>query len=247
MAPTAVPARAAPAQRFKAETLAFLAGLVDVTGAVFYDVDRDLNAVDHALHRLDAERLGDYVTHFHELDPLHPRRLAASGRTVVMMEDVVIRGAFERSSYYRDFFAPVGGHHEVELYLRDGDRMVGGISLLRGPEHPSFGTAEIALLAKVRTYVEYTFGIERRIAAAARAVGGLTPREIEVVHLVCSGASNGGIGRELGIALPTVKTHLEHVYEKLGVRTRAQLVARVVGVAPRTARDIHRPADRPFG
>jgi DNA-binding CsgD family transcriptional regulator len=226
------------ARRFKHETLAFLAGLVELTGAVFYDVDPSLNAVGHALHGLDAERLGDYVTHFHRLDPLHPRRFAASGRSVVTMDDAVPRAAFERSSYYRDFLRPVGGRHEVELYLREGGRLVAGISLLRGPDHPSFAGAEVALLAKARPYVEYALGIERRVAAASHAVGGLTPRQLEVVRLVCAGASNRGIGRELGIGLPTVKTHLEHVYEKLGVRTRAQLVARVAATgAP----------DRPFG
>lgn len=216
-----------PARGFKHETLAFLSGLVEVTGAVFYDVDRELNAVDHAFHRLGTERLGEYVDHFHKLDPLHPRRFARGARTLVTIEDALPRPALERSTYFCEFLRPIGAHHEVELYLRDGDVLVGGISLLRGAGHPSFTASELALLAKGRSYVEYTYGIERRIDAAARDVGGLTAREAEVVRLVCSGASNLGIGRALGIALPTVKTHLEHVYDKLGVRTRAQLVARL--------------------
>ena len=212
---------------FGDETLAFLDGLVAVTGAVFYAVDRELNAVDHVFRHVEHERLGDYVDYFHRLDPMHPRRFAGSGRTVIAIDDVLSRPELERSTYYREFLRTVGGHHELELYLYDRDRLVGGISLLRDVGHPSFGAAERALVAKVRPYVEYNFGVERRIAAAAGDVGGLTPRETQVVRLVCAGASNAGIARELGIALPTVKTHLEHVYEKLEVRTRAQLVARL--------------------
>jgi hypothetical protein len=52
-----VGAPADPTRRFKHETLAFLAGLVDVTGAVFYSVDRDLNAVDHAFHHVSTAPL----------------------------------------------------------------------------------------------------------------------------------------------------------------------------------------------
>ncbi len=224
---------AASARCFERETLAFLGTLVAVGGAVFYGVDRELNAVDHVLHRLGSERLDEYLDHYHRLDPLHPRRFAGSGRSLVAMEDVLPRRELEQSTYYREFLRPIGGRHEIELYLYDGDTLVGGISLLRGSGHPSFSPGERTLLAKVRPYVEYSFGIERRIAAAARDVGGLTPREAEVVRLVCGGASNVGIGRELGIAVPTVKTHLEHVYDKLGVRTRAQLVARLAAVGRR--------------
>ena len=34
------------------------------------------------------------------------------------------------------------------------------------------------------------------------------------------------IGEELGIGRPTVKTHVQHIYEKLGVNTRAEAVRR---------------------
>jgi DNA-binding CsgD family transcriptional regulator len=235
------PARGAESpRRFEHETLAFLGGLVDLSGAVFYSVDPDLNAVDHALRDVDPTLLPEYVRHFHKLDPLHPRRLAASGRSLVTLPDVVPRAALERSSYYRDFMRPLGMYHEAELVLRDGAAVVGGISLLRDESRPAFGAAELALLAKVRPYVAYAFR-SRRGGAPALDAPTLTPREREVARLVCRGASNRGIGRALGIALPTVKSHLEHVYAKLGVRSRTQLVVRL-GPA-----SVGRPSARTFG
>ena len=53
----------------------------------------------------------------------------------------------------------------------------------------------------------------------------LSPRELEVLRLVASGATNRSAARQLFISEATVKTHLLHLYEKLGVRDRAAAVA----------------------
>lgn len=54
---------------------------------------------------------------------------------------------------------------------------------------------------------------------------GLSPREGEVLHWVAEGKTNQEIGLILGISARTVQTHLEHVFAKLGVVSRAQAVA----------------------
>lgn len=53
----------------------------------------------------------------------------------------------------------------------------------------------------------------------------LTPRELEVLKLVAGGASNREIGRVLLLSEATVKSHLVHIYDKLGVRSRTSAVA----------------------
>lgn len=60
----------------------------------------------------------------------------------------------------------------------------------------------------------------------------LSPRELEVLRLVAAGRSNPEIARELFIGEATVKTHLLHVFEKLGVsdRTRAVTLALELGL-----------------
>lgn len=60
--------------------------------------------------------------------------------------------------------------------------------------------------------------------SAARPL--LTPREIEVLALVGEGMSNKTIARRLGISAHTVKYHLEAVFAKLAVRSRAEAVTR---------------------
>jgi predicted ATPase/class 3 adenylate cyclase/DNA-binding CsgD family transcriptional regulator len=53
----------------------------------------------------------------------------------------------------------------------------------------------------------------------------LTPSELRVVELVAEGLPNAAIAKKLFVSLATVKTHLVHVYGKLGLETRAQLAA----------------------
>jgi DNA-binding NarL/FixJ family response regulator len=68
----------------------------------------------------------------------------------------------------------------------------------------------------------------------------LTPVEREVVALVTDGLSNPEIANRLFVSTNTVKTHLSHVFSKLGITSRAELAAEVTR---RQARKITRPGD----
>jgi two-component system NarL family response regulator len=66
-------------------------------------------------------------------------------------------------------------------------------------------------------------------AAAARLAEGvtqvqLTPRELSALRLMADGKSNKEIAGELGISERTVKTHLGHLFEKLGVTSRTEAI-----------------------
>jgi DNA-binding NarL/FixJ family response regulator len=52
----------------------------------------------------------------------------------------------------------------------------------------------------------------------------LTPREAEVLRLIAAGRSNAEIAAELVVSAATVKTHVNHVFAKIGARDRAQAV-----------------------
>jgi ATP/maltotriose-dependent transcriptional regulator MalT len=55
----------------------------------------------------------------------------------------------------------------------------------------------------------------------------LTRREREVADLMIEGLSNQEIAQQLFISQATVKVHLRHIYEKLGVRNRAGATAKL--------------------
>lgn len=52
----------------------------------------------------------------------------------------------------------------------------------------------------------------------------LTTREMEILHLLTTGAKNTDIASELSLSVHTIKTHIYHIYKKLDVENRTQAV-----------------------
>lgn len=77
--------------------------------------------------------------------------------------------------------------------------------------------------------------------AAARALERLTPRETDVLGLVCRGASNTEIAADLRMAERTVKSHVSAILAKLGVRDRAGAIVAAYGAG------IESPSSGPGG
>jgi LuxR family maltose regulon positive regulatory protein len=80
-----------------------------------------------------------------------------------------------------------------------------------------------------------TSGIEPSLASPVAPVEPLSEREVEILQLLCLGASNREIALRLTLSENTVKFHLKNVYGKLGVSSRAQAiyVARQLPLRPR--------------
>ncbi|WP_447743601.1 response regulator [Variovorax boronicumulans] len=74
------------------------------------------------------------------------------------------------------------------------------------------------------------FAIQREGPAARLADAALTPRETEVLSWLAKGKTNRDIGEILGTSPRTVNKHLEHIFEKLGVETRAAAAALASGM-----------------
>lgn len=56
----------------------------------------------------------------------------------------------------------------------------------------------------------------------------LTEREREVLAWVAAGLTDRGVAERLGVAISTIRTHVEHARAKLGAATRAQAIARAI-------------------
>jgi DNA-binding CsgD family transcriptional regulator len=98
------------------------------------------------------------------------------------------------------------------------------------------------LVVSLLTDVETHEGLERVLAAAGDAsirpagsygshsVMNLSKREKEVLGLVAHGLSNAQIGQRLFISPVTVKAHVRHIFEKLGVKSRAEAALRATQI-----------------
>lgn len=102
----------------------------------------------------------------------------------------------------------------------------------KSSEHTSTGASGQVLLLRNLGPVglgEQMLLLQRRAEPSAAAnrlsTAALTPREAEVLSWVAKGKTNRDVGEILGMSPRTVNKHLEHVFEKLGVETRAAAAA----------------------
>lgn len=95
--------------------------------------------------------------------------------------------------------------------------------LLKDAPEDTLHTAVLDTAAGKRTLApEVTNLLAERLAQPETA---LSPRELEILQALSTGASNKQIAQRLFISEATVKTHLIHVYQKLGVETRTAAVS----------------------
>ena len=75
------------------------------------------------------------------------------------------------------------------------------------------------LMTAVRTQAAfYPHFLEPRLAPGEE----LTPTELQILHLLCADKSNAEIAQIMDVKLPTVKTHVSHILDKLDVKRRAE-------------------------
>lgn len=89
-------------------------------------------------------------------------------------------------------------------------------------------TEELTAAIRAASAGEVALGpaVQKRLLGRIRTPSvSLTKRELEVLELVAAGRSNDDVAAELFVSRATVKTHLVHIFEKLGVESRTAAVA----------------------
>jgi DNA-binding NarL/FixJ family response regulator len=114
---------------------------------------------------------------------------------------------------------PLGREHELKLWLPAPRGHARYFELTRPPGR-DFDERDRSFLSVLRPHLaSLRSRWERRPHLPS-----LTERELDVLGLVAQGLTNREISKQLFISPATVRTHLEHIYDKLGVRSRAGAV-----------------------
>lgn len=160
--------------------------------------------------------------------PLHDARLFGM-RTAVKFSDFVTERGKRRNRWYTEVMRPRSQEHECKLLLPDPapglDCNARGFFFVRGPGRWDFGERDRAVLTVLRSQLA---AIRDRWEWRRRP-SGLTPREVEIARLLREGLTNQEIAERLVISTGTVRTHLENMFDKLGVHTRTAAVTRAFG------------------
>jgi DNA-binding CsgD family transcriptional regulator len=152
--------------------------------------------------------------------PLHDGHHSAATEALKWSDFVGPRQRL-RHPWYIEVMRRTTVEHEIKLWLPSPKEAVRGFYLIREPGRPDFDERDRAVLTLLRLQLA---SIRERWEQRRRPPG-LTAREAEIVHLLREGLTNQEIADRLVISTGTVRTHLEHIFHKLGVHTRTAVIA----------------------
>ena len=127
----------------------------------------------------------------------------------------------KRQPFYVEYVKPAFGIHGVTVPLPAGPGRIRRLLFDRG-SGPDFSERDLLVLRLLRPHLhEVYLDAERR----RHGIPHLSRREKEVLQLVAQGFSNADIARILFISPATVAKHMEHIFDRTGVRTRSAAAA----------------------
>lgn len=177
-----------------------------------------------AIH-MDPANLQRYEAWYQYRDPI--TFALQSRRHATLVSEVMPRREFLKTEFFNDFLARDGLHWGINLHAFDGDEALGDLRIWRGRSGNEFTAHDKQLLDMLEPAFVAALRRARRSlptpTPATVPLAALSRREMEVARCVCRGLTDKEIARELAIALPSVRTYLQRLFDKLGVHRRAGL------------------------
>jgi len=221
-------ARSFPSRRrWRGEVMALLDREVGYSDSMFHLMDPSLpldrgTFVTEVPRDLISRALTNWRTRYNpELAPLW--MVAAQRGGVVVDTDVLGPHRRDRIRFYGEIGCHMGIDHFMWCHLDVHGENVSTVVLAR--RGSGFGERDQQVLRELRDVLAISEACYR---ATPRVLDGevqarLTPRELEIVDLVVRGLTNPEIATALALSLHTVRNHLNTIFRKLEVSTRAEL------------------------
>ena len=157
--------------------------------------------------------------------PLVDRRVGSSN-VPLKLSDFLTRAELGRNPFYNEVLRPRGLEFQIKVWLPAPPEVVRAFFVERVSGRRDLDERDRAVLALLRPHLA---SIRERWERRHRPPL-LTARETHVLELVAEGLTNAEVAATLVISRTTVRTHLENVFDKLGVHTRTAAVAWLNGV-----------------
>ncbi|AZS15565.1 LuxR C-terminal-related transcriptional regulator [Paenibacillus lutimineralis] len=159
---------------------------------------------------------------------------------VMSIEDIMSLHEYEQTTYYNDFLRKENLYYELAVPLCYNNRLVGGLGLFREKKEGDFTPRDKEIVSLFSRHLALSyhnslkaqeFNSDRgRLAKRCQKENlllKLTLTEREIVSLVEKGLTNREIAKQNNISFHTVKAHLDHIYNKLEVHSRTEMLHRI--------------------
>ncbi|CAM2820199.1 response regulator transcription factor [Acinetobacter celticus] len=186
----------------------------DFAASYIWDAKHNLSK-QGIMWRIDQKAIQEYEHIWQYNDPitlpLRERQKPTFVNEVISLTDL------KKTMYYNEFLQPHGLYHGLNVYFIRNKIDVGDFRIWRAKDSVMFGEREKRILNLLEPYLSKAlpFDLSTRYS--------LTPREQDVVTLVCKGLSDKDVANLLDISFTTVRTHLKNAMKKIGCNNRTEM------------------------
>lgn len=165
--------------------------------------------------KIDQKALQEYEHIWQYDDPITFALRKRQKPTFV--HEIISFSNLKKTVYYNEFLKPHGLYHGLNVYFVRHGVDVGDFRIWRSKDSVIFSEREKRILNLLEPYLSKAlpFDLSTRYC--------LTPREQEVVILVCKGLSDKDVSNLLDISFTTVRTHLKNAMKKIHCNNRTEM------------------------
>lgn len=203
----------------------------DYFASYFWDASRTMFGGRVSIN-MDDSNLQAYDDYYQYRDPITFKLQSLKVPTLV--RQVMPQRELERTEFFNDFLKKDGLQYGLNLFAYDNDINIGDMRVWRSGRREDFSQQSIEVLQMI--YPAFARALARARRKQASSSGGagkgteapllkLSARERQIAAMIAQGLSDKQIAQSLNIEFSTVRTHVAHLFEKLGARNRAQVVA----------------------
>lgn len=182
------------------------------------------NISDYYYKNLSAQTIHSYIDKMFQYDPLFYKNNNNSSNVALLNEKNI-------PLIYQQYLNQNKVIDNIELYFKDGKHNIGSISLNRFNGESNFSTEEVVMIQSC--YDLASFNTKNLLEHNTNSLNHpyqdiLTKQEKKVIMHVLQGKKNQDIANELFVSLTTIKTHLRNIFKKLNVKSKQELIIKVV-------------------
>ena len=173
---------------------------------------------------MDPKNLASYDAYDQYHDPITFKLQAR--REATLVTQVMPQRDLMRTEFFNDFLARDGLHWGVNAYSYVGVHNIGDVRIWRGRHRGNFDAHTLELLRLIEP--AFTGALVRATGNPVAALAGghspilkLSVREYEIARMISEDLSDKEIAHRLQVEISTVRTHIERIFAKLGVRRRS--------------------------
>ncbi|ANF83439.1 hypothetical protein A3K93_14530 (plasmid) [Acinetobacter sp. NCu2D-2] len=170
--------------------------------------------------------INHYVTQMCQYDPINAINSDTQRNSIVHLKNQDIPES------YQDFLKQNQVIDNIELFFKSNRKSCLGISLIRSENESAFSAQEIQIirscfdLAQFNAQDYLTTEPEKQTSNDITKL--LTRSERQVLQHILTGKKNQEIADDLYVSLATVKTHIYHIFQKTMVKSKRELILKVL-------------------